>query len=263
MEQDLLYSAIVHYKVFALVLIRLSTMIFFMPVFSSATIPAQIKAASAVVMALMLTPVTPFSPQSLPDSSLQFFLLIITEAFTGLTLSLILRLIFAGLQTAAQMAGFQMGLSIASVMEPQSGAQSLIIAEFVYLVALTLFLVSNAHHLVIKAIYESFAILPPGALTLREPLATLIFRIANEMFVISVKIMAPVMAILLFSQVALGILAKTVPQINMLVLSFGLNIALGLIFLGLSLQVFWPVFARELADGIRLMPIVTTIMSGK
>lgn len=263
MEQDLLYSAIIHYKVFTLVLIRLSTMLFFMPVFSSATIPVQIKAASAIVIALMLTPVAPFSPQSLPDSPIQFFLLIVTEAFTGLTLSLILRLIFAGLQTAAQMAGFQMGLSVASVMEPQSGAQSLIIAEFIYLTALTLFLVSNAHHLVIKAIYESFAILPPGELTLKEPLATIIFKIANEMFVISVKIMAPVMAILLFSQVALGILAKAVPQINMLVLSFGINIALGLIFLGLSLQVFWHVFARELADGIRLLPIVTAIIAGK
>ncbi|MGB9712226.1 MAG: flagellar biosynthetic protein FliR [Dissulfurimicrobium sp.] len=263
MEQDLLYSAITHYKVFVLVLIRLSTMLFFMPVFSSATIPAGVKAAISIVTSLMLTPVAPFSPQSLPNSLVGFLLLVTTEAFTGLTLSLILRLIFAGLQTAAQMVGFQMGLSVASVMEPQSGAQSLVVAEFVYLTALTLFLVSNAHHLVIEAIYESLAILPPGGLTLKAPLSTIILKMAYEMFVISVKIMAPVMAILLFSQVALGILAKIVPQINMLILSFGLNIALGLIFLGLTLQIFWPVLAGYLREGIRLIPAAAAVMAGK
>ena len=263
MEGDLLYSVITHYKVFALVLIRISTMLFFMPAFSSNTIPVQVKAAFALVIALMLTPVAPFSPKSLPDSPLEFSLLIIAELFTGMSLSLILRLIFAGLQTATQMAGFQMGLSVASVMDPQSATQSIVITEFVYLLALVLFLVSNAHHLVIRAIYESFSVLPPGGLNLREPLTTLILRFADEMFVLSVKMMAPIMAILLFAQVALGILAKTVPQINMLMMSFGINIALGLIFLGLTLQIFWPVFARSLEEGIRLMPIAVGIMAGK
>ncbi|MDA8161757.1 MAG: flagellar biosynthetic protein FliR [Desulfobacteraceae bacterium] len=263
MESDLLYSLIVHYKVFILILIRISTMLFFMPVFSSATIPVQIKAAMALIISLMLAPIAPFSPKSMPDSLLGFFLLVIAEVFTGMSLSLILRIIFAGLQMATQMAGFQMGLSVASIMDPQSAAQSIVITEFIYLLALVLFLVSDAHHLVIRAIYESFAILPPGGLNLREPLAAIILKITGEMFVLSVKMMAPVMAILLFAQVALGILAKTVPQINMLMLSFGINIALGLIFLGFTLQIFWPIFARSLEEGIKIMPVTIGIMAGK
>ncbi len=262
MEQDLLLWITEHYKVFALVTVRIGSLIFLMPVFSSATLPVQVKAAATLVIALLLTPVVQFTPEQFPSNPWEFGLLAVKELFVGMTLALIVRLVFAGLQMAGQLVGFQMGLSVANVVDPQSGTQSIIISQMAYIIALLLFLVSNGHHLILKTFYESFSILPPGELNLQQPLATLLMDMSQEMFVLSVKLMAPVMAILLFSQVALGILAKTVPQMNMLILSFGLNVALGLFFFGLTLQIFWPVLGRSLERGIRLVPVAMKIMAG-
>jgi len=262
MERDLLISILDYSRVYVLVVVRIASFLFLMPVFSSRAIPVQVKAAATLVTALLLTPVVPLSPAAFPASPWQFGLIAVTELFVGMTLALMIRLIFAGLQMAAQMVGFQMGLAVANVVDPQSGAQSIVIAEFVYLISLLLFLAVNGHHALLSTVCESFALLSPGAFNLEDPIARLAIDMGQEMFVLSVKLMAPVMGILLFSQVALGILAKTVPQMNMLIVSFGLNIALGLFFIGLTLQVFWPVLARSLDKAIRLMPALLSIAAG-
>jgi flagellar biosynthetic protein FliR len=262
MERDLLLWIVEHYGVYALVVLRITGMLFLMPVFSSRSIPVQVKAATILITALALTPVAPFSPDQLPSNPWQFGLLAVAEFFAGMTLALILRLVFAGLQMAAQMVGFQMGLAMASIVDPQSGTQSIVIAQFVYLIALLLFLAMDGHHMMLSLLHESLSVLSPGDISLSEPLYSLIFHMGQQMFVLSVKLMAPVMAILLFSQVAMGILAKAVPQINMLIVSFGLNIALGLFFLGFTLQILGPVLARSLEDGMRLMPAAMNMLAG-
>lgn len=263
MEQDLLMWLMEHFKVFALVLVRIASLLFLMPVFSAATVPVKVKAAGCMVLALLLTPVVPFQGNELPDTPVGFAMLLTTEIFVGMTIALMIRLVFAGLQTAAQMVGFQMGFSVASIVDPQTGTQSVIVAQFAYLIALLLFLAADGHHAILRVLYESFQVLRPGALHLDQGLFRMVMDMGQEMFVLSVKLMAPVMAILLFSQVAMGILAKTVPQINVLIMSFGLNIALGLFFIGLTLQVFWPVLGRALDSGTRLMPLVLHAVAGR
>ncbi len=262
MEQDLLIWIMSHYKVFALVLVRVASLLFLMPVFSATTLPVQAKAATCLVMALLLTPVVPFQPDQLPENPVELAMLLVAELFVGMSLALIIRLIFAGLQMAAQMVGFQMGFSVASIVDPQTGTQSVVISQFAYLIALLLFLAANGHHVILEALYDSFDILRPGSLQLNHSLFQVVMNMGHEMFVLSVKLMAPVMAILLFSQVSMGILAKTVPQINVLIMSFGLNIALGLFFLGLTLQVFWPVLGRALDRGVKMIPVVLHIVAG-
>jgi len=251
-----------YYRVFALTAMRIGVFLFMMPVFSSRTIPGRVKAAATLVIATVLTPVVPYTPDQLPENPLEFALMAAAEVFIGMTLALIIRLIFGGLQLAGQMIGFQMGFSVANIVDPGSGTQSTIIVQMAYMIALLLFLASNGHLMILQTVYESFSLLAPGELNLHQSLSDLILETGQEMFVLSVKLMAPVMAILLFSQVALGILAKTVPQINLLIMSFGLNIALGLFFFGLSLQLFWPVFAKALNRGIKLVPVAMKIMSG-
>lgn len=262
-SNDILQWLLGHFQVFILVLIRVASVLFLMPVFSSNSLPVQIKAAVVLVLSILLTTVAPFTPAMFPASPLDFILLAATELFTGMTLALFLRLVFAGLQTAGQMVGVQMGLSVANIMDPQTGVQSVIVAQFAYLIALLFFLVSDGHHALLLTLYESFSLIEPGRLTLSQPLYDLIMVMGRDMFILSVKIMAPVMTILFFSQVALGILAKMVPQINMLIVSFGLNVGLGLLFLGLTLQVFWPIFSGHLELGLSLMPSAMELIGGR
>ncbi|NPA95824.1 MAG: flagellar biosynthetic protein FliR [Thermodesulfobacteria bacterium] len=262
MGQDFIAWILLHYKVFVLVLVRVSTMFFMMPIFDSRTIPMTVKACISLMLAWCLAPVVHLSPDIFPVTTLGFFILVLQEVLVGIILSLLLKLVFAGLQVAGQMVGVQMGLSVANIMDPQTGVQSVIVAQFAYMIALLLFLVANGHHAILRALYESFEILPPGTLVLNGTLYKIVMLMGHEMFVLSIKLMAPVMAILFLSQVGLGILAKLVPQINMLMVSFSLNVALGLFFFGLTLQFFWPVLARSLNKAVHLLPLALRAMGG-
>ncbi len=262
MNAEFLGWITINYKVFLLVLLRVSTLLFIMPIFGSRTIPMPLKASMSLMLALVLTPVVPVSPEALPRNAVGMLLLAAGEIFMAMTLALCLRMVFSGLQIAGQMVGIQMGLSVANVMDPQTGVQSVIVAQFAYMIALLLFLAAGGHHAILRVLYESFEILPPGQLVLSRSLYNIMMAMGKEMFILSIKLMAPVMGILLLSQVALGILAKLVPQINMLIVSFNLNVALGLFFFGLTLQFFWPVLGRSLDRAIRLMPLAIKAMAG-
>ncbi len=262
MGNDAVAWILSHYQVFLLVLVRISTILFMMPVFNSKTIVMPVKAGMSLILTWMVAPLINPELLVLPSSTLDFFIVAIQEVIIGLILSLFLRMIFAGLQIAGQMVGVQMGLSVANIMDPQTGVQSVIVAQFAYMLALLLFLIANGHHAIVKTLFESFEILPPGNLFISKSLYQMVIIMGHEMFVLSIKLMAPVMAILLLAQVGLGILAKLVPQINMLIVSFSINVALGLFFFGLTLQVFWPVLARSLDKAVKLMPLALKAMGG-
>lgn len=263
MEQAFFTQILDHYKAFSLILVRVASFVFLMPVFSSKTIPMVIKASTCLVISAFLVSVLKIDSTLFPSSAASYLLLVVAELFVGMTTALMLRMLFAGLQTAGQMIGFQMGLSVANVVDPSSGAQSVIISQFVYLIGLLLFLASNAHHFIIYGLYESFSILKPGQILLAPSLHRLLMDMGQMMFVLSIKILAPVLAILFFSQAALGILAKVVPQINVLMVSFSLNIGLGLFFLGLSMQLFWPIFSKYLERSLRLIPVALKLFAGQ
>ena len=263
LDYNILKWVIDNFQVFVLVLARIGSFLFLMPVFSSKALPVQIKAAAALVLALIFTPMTPFSADQLPSSPLNFILFAVAEIFLGMTMALFLRLIFAGLQTAGQMVGVQMGLSVANIMDPQTGVQSVIVTQFAYLIALLFFLSWDGHHVLLILLNRSFTLVEPGKIELPMPLYDMVMSMGRDMFILSVTIMAPVITILLFSQVALGILSKMVPQINMLIVSFGLNVGLGLLFMGITLQVFWPVFSSHLEQASGLMPEAMRLMGGK
>ncbi len=263
MEQLFFTQLLDNYKAFALILVRVAGFVFLMPVFNSKTIPMIIKAAACMVLSAYLVPIVKIDKGLFPDSPAAFLMLVVAELFVGMTMALMLRLLFAGLQTAGQLIGFQMGFSVANVVDPSSGAQSVVIAQFVYLVGLLLFLTSNAHHAIIYGLIDTFSILQPGRLALMPGLNQLVMDMGQMMFVLSIKILAPVLAILFLSQAALGILAKVVPQINVLMVSFSLNIGLGLFFLGLSMQLFWPIFSKYLERSLRLMPVALRLFAGQ
>jgi len=249
------------FKVFLLVLVRVASLLFMMPVFSGRAVPNTIKVLMAMVLALMLTPMVPFKPSEFPSQPLALVILIVSEVFIGASLALIMQLIFVGVQIAGQMIGFQMGFSVASVMDPNTGVQSVLMAQLSYLIALMIFLAINGHYYFIKVLFESYKLLPPGHFVATTTLYDIVMQCAEKMFILGVKLMAPVMTVLLLAQVALGILAKTVPQVNLLIISFSLTIGLGLFFLGLTLQFFWPVFEKDLVMALRWLPVALKSMA--
>ncbi len=244
-------------EAFILVLIRVSSIILMLPVFGDSVIPPQIKWGLSILVALLLFPTVKAGMPPLGNTEfLPLILKIAGEILIGVSIGFTARCIFAGIQLAGELTGMQMGFSMASVIDPSSSTQVSIVAEFQYMLSLLLFLAVNAHHLFIEAIAESYGIIGPLTVEHSGALLPVMVRLTQEVFVIAVKISAPIMAVLLFTNVAMGVMARTVPQMNVFIVSFPLQIAVGFLFLGLTIPIFSQLAQRlffDLAGKISLL----------
>jgi flagellar biosynthetic protein FliR len=159
----------------------------------------------------------------------------IGEILLGITIGMAVNLIFVGLQMAGQISGYQMGMALARVMDPSAGQQVPLLAQFFQLFAFLIFLSINAHHWFLMALADSFQLVPPFGFKISGSLIEQLIHIAGNMFVIAIKVGAPVIAALLLTSVAFGLIARTVPQMNVLFVAMPLKIIIWLLFIGFSL----------------------------
>ena len=153
----------------------------------------------------------------------------------GILIGLAVRTLFAGFQMAGQMAGYQMGMAIANVMDPATSAQVPLLATLYNLLAILIFLSINAHIFLLRAMVESFQIVPLFEFEVNQAVMQHMIRLLGNMFIIALKIGAPVIVALLLTSAALGLVARTIPQMNIFIVAMPLKIAIGLLFLALSL----------------------------
>ena len=210
-------------------------MLFVIPFFDSRNVPALVKTGLAMAVTWLLLPQVQGLPPSLDTSPVAFALGLASEVIIGLIIGLMLQLVFVGIQLAGQTAGFQMGLAIANVVDPASSMQIPMLSQFLNLFALILFLSLDIHHYFIKALVDGFEIIPFWGARYDGNIFNLLVQTVSDAFVIAVKIGAPVMVALLLTSVALGLISKTVPQMQIFIVAMPVKIILGLLFLGFSL----------------------------
>lgn len=236
-----------------IIMTRVGPLLFFLPVFGSRSVPDPIKILFTVMVSLTLVPVVRVSPTDLPTSAFGYAVFAASEVVFAGTLALFARFIFAAVETAGQMVGVQMGLGVAATMDPEFGGQVSLVGQFWGVTTILIFLSIDGHHLFFRALTESFNWVRPGHLHITQATYEGMMQGAAYMFVLSVKIMAPACAALFFSHVAMGIIAKTVPQIPILIVGLPLNIAIGLVFMGLSLTFFVPLLITHFDNLSRLL----------
>ncbi len=240
MDANVLSWSVHQFQIFLLIVMRVAFILFMMPLLGAINVPVLAKAGLTLTVSLILLPVVQIHPALFPSEPLHFLFFMIFECLIGFILGLSIKILFASIQLAGEFAGFQMGLAMAQIVDPQSGVDATLMAQFYYFLALLIFLSVNGHYWFFKAVVQSFRLLPPGGLDLHEGVYRYFVSLSGKMFLIGIKISAPVMAILILTQVAMGIIAKMVPQMNMLMTSFPLTIGLGMIFIGLSLELLVP-----------------------
>ena len=236
-------------QLFFLVFIRVGAILMFMPVFDSKSIPLFFKVALAFATSMMLFPM--LGLESLPVFGNVFLLgvRVIAEILIGLVIGFAIKLIFAGIQLAGQLAGYQMGMALANVMDPASSQQVPLLAQFTNLFGLLIFITINAHHWFIKALKHSFEIVPPLSASFSGSLMAQIIQMSGNVFVIGIQVGAPVIAAMLVTSVAFGLIARTVPQMNVFIVAIPLKIGVGLLFLGFSLPYF-SAFLQKIFSGL-------------
>jgi len=236
------------------IMTRVGPLLFFMPVIGSRNVPPQLKILLTLMTGLILLPIVTVDATVLNGPILGFVVLVTVEVLLGTILALFARCVFAAVELAGQMVGIQMGMGMAGVMDPQFGTQLSPVGMLWNITAILIFLSINGHHMFFSTIAESFSWLTPGSITLTQATFNGVIQGVGHMFVLAVKIMAPTSAALFFSHVAMGIIAKTVPQIPILIVGLPMNIAVGLIFAGLSLGYFLPLMVNNFAMLARLLP---------
>ncbi len=226
---------------FLFLLIRVSIVLFMVPFFSDLSIPPTVKGLLCIALTFCFFCLAPSSvPYYFAKDTISIAVATVGEITLGIFWGLVTRLVLAIFQIAGEFIGYHFGLSIANILDPQSGIQLSILSQWFYLVAMLVFFAVNADHIVINALIKSLSSIPPGSFVVNATTFNGIRHLSYRMFVVALQISAPVIAVLLFTQVAMGIIAKTVPQINILISSFPLTIFLGFLFLGLTIEVLGP-----------------------
>ncbi len=228
------------FAAFVLVLLRLSTMMVMAPIFKETQIPAQAKAALALALTFFIAPMVKYNAAMMPMTWLGFVFVGFGEIFIGFTLSFMVRVVLEVAYVAGAYLSMQMGLSMVNAMDPAGTGQTPTLGILNYVFWSLIFLYANGHLLVFKAVVESFSIAPPGFLNIWNPeiFQETIWALAG-MYVLALKISAPVLATLFCCQVAFGITAKAIPQMNIMFIGIPIYILVGFVILGFSLE-WWP-----------------------
>jgi len=218
---------------FLLTLFRVSLVVFVLPFFGGEATPTAAKVALCMVLTLTIWPQLSFPGTLFPAHPFGILVMLLGELLLGLTLNLMVTFIFAAVQTGGQLVGFQMGFSMVNVMDPETGASEAVTSHFLYMIALLTFLSLNGHLLLLKAVFESFKIIPPGGFFTTSALTTDVLKFSSEMFTLAIRISAPVVVALFLVDLALALISRAAPQMNILMLGFPLKITVGFLFLGL------------------------------
>ena len=224
---------------FFLVLARITAFFISGPLFSLQGIPATVKAGLSLLVAVIVFPlVADTGPQQAEGWNYLFALA--RETMVGLVIGYAATLFIAALMYAGSLIDIHIGFFMSSMFDPVSGGMVTIVSRFFYLLGLVVMLSFNGHHLIISALVKSFSLVPLNTAQATGDSAWILVKILAQMIGLGVQIAAPVIAVVLIIDVALGLLARTAPQINVFMLGFPIKIIAGLVTLG----VMTPVLVR-------------------
>lgn len=237
--------------IFGLTLLRVSSFFLTWPVFSQISVPSHIKILFAVSVTFCIFHVIPRAGLEGQTYDTGLFWLAIKEVLVGLILGFVSRLLFYAVECGGHLIAVSMGLASATVFSPSSGTSTPVLEKF-YVVLLTLlFLGLNAHHTFLSAMVESFTIIPisPTGIDLAAFMSQ---KGGGEMIqavtVSGLKMAAPIMVVIFFLNVAMGIIGRAVPQINVLVTSLPVNIMAGLVVMVVTLPALIVVIDRDMVS---------------
>ncbi|WP_306547017.1 flagellar biosynthetic protein FliR [Desulfobulbus sp.] len=242
---DLALVPLQQFQTFLLCLARVIALVAVIPAFAGIQMSGQIKIGLAVMTSLLLFPaMAPYTPK-VTLSMTGLGLLIVNEVLLGAMIGLVSQMVFAAVSFGGTVIGYQMGFAAANIFDPQTTQQLSLMSQFVNILTLIAFLTLDVHHYFFRAIVESYVLLPPGLLDFSHGAVLELMRLASQMFALGVKFSAPVLALLLLTNLVLGILARVFPQLNVFMLSFPLNIGIAFLVMSLTLGATFAVLRRE------------------
>jgi flagellar biosynthetic protein FliR len=216
---------------------RVGMMMVFVPFFGSGAIPRQLKAGVTVALTAFLYPIVDFQAPRLGSAGWTHTLA--AEAAIGMLIGLVLQFVFEAVETAGQIFGFQLGLSLENIIDPQTQADTPLLSLFCQYVAILIFFALGIHLWMLHALADSFQYLPLGAEVATPVVTSALMREAATMIVVGVQIAAPVLLATIMTDVALGFIGRAAPQLPVMLVGISLKDLVGLGVLAFSIML-WP-----------------------
>lgn len=229
---------------FLILLMRIGGITVFLPFFSSANIPVPVRVGFVLGLSLLLYPA--LSPALAAPALNPWSLTYLAggELLIGMLIGLVSRFLFAGFELAGQYLGFQVGFSMINAIDPQTQVQSTVLSVSQSLIGLMLFIGLDAHHWLIGAVCDSFLYLAPLKTQWPSALSGALLKMSAEMFVIGFKLSAPVMVVLVLTDIIFGMIGRAAPQVQILVIGLPLKSWISFFLLSVSFY-FVPAFIAQ------------------
>ena len=250
-----LHIALPQFQHLLVVLARIAGILAVMPVIGSRSVPPMVKVGLVSALGMALLPVV--RVPDLPEDPLRLATGLGAELLVGLVIGMALRLLFAGIELAGDMMSTQMGLGMAQILDPSTSHPAPLISHLYTLLASLIFLSLNAHFLLIQALATSFDLVAPFGASLSENLMEDVIRLSQGMFLIALKLAAPVMVTMLLVNLGMAVIGRSVSQMNVFLLSQPLTITAGLLVMGAGLPFTFSLYESEF---IRLEDLLRGLM---
>jgi flagellar biosynthetic protein FliR len=234
---------------FLMVLTRVSAFFLLVPVFSWEAIPVRIRVSAAFLLAVFFSMITPVAMDSRHISAMQAVLLTANEVVYGLALGLVVYVLFSVVKLSGHIIEQEMGLSMAEVLDPLTGEPGQPVGSMLEMIFIILFLAANGHHLFLLIIQRSYEVFPPGHTPAISALLGGVIESGSVMLTAGLRLAGPVVAGLLIVLIALAILARVVPEMDIFFISFPLRIGLGLLLIAM----FVPLINEFIGEFTRMI----------
>ncbi len=244
-----------------LVLLRVGTMLILLPVLGHQLIPSQVKVGLIILISLLIYPLVQDQVPNIPLKPIAFAAIALQEMLIAAALALFAQLIFTSAQFAGQLMSFQMGMTVANVFDPVTRSQQSILSQLSITLAMLLWVIVGAHHMFIHTLIDSFTLFPIDQ-QWHFSAFTDLTDAAARMFILALKLAAPIMLLLTFVYIALGLLARAVPQIQVFFVSFPLTVGLGLLTFSLGMPAMIYLMGDAFVDLSGQLPLFLRHLGG-
>jgi flagellar biosynthetic protein FliR len=217
-------------ELYILIFVRMASFIAVAPFFGLSNIPIKVKAGLSLFLTILVVQITTYVPLDY-QGSIGYASLVVREAITGILIGYMANICSYIINFAGQIIDMEVGFSMVNVLDPVSKIETTITGNYYSYMVMLMMIVTNMYHFVIKAIFDSFKLIPIGEAVFSPNLYVVMSRFMGDYFIIGFRIVLPIFASLLMVNVVLGILAKIAPQMNMFVIGMQLKVFVGLFIL--------------------------------
>lgn len=220
---------------FLLVLARVSAGIVAMPIFGARGVPPQTKIGISLLLSLIVMPLSALPHGAVPTQLLPFVAAVGSEAIIGLCIGMLITLVVQALQMGASLVGVQIGFGMGELLDPLTGTQTETLSQFYGLLVTLVFFAVNGHHMAVVGLVRTFEVVPAGAADISLLAGDRFIPFVSALFELAVRVALPVVGALLLTDLGLGLVARTIPQLNILVEGFPVKVTLGIVVMTASL----------------------------